>query len=74
MKLANDQVSIGDSFIKVGSWSGTVYVVASLFQPPRMPPHVRLEVEGQRQSAGILMSVSAVLDRQFWQRVTVVTK
>jgi len=30
MKLANDQVSIGDSFAKVGTWSGTVYVVASL--------------------------------------------
>jgi hypothetical protein len=72
MKLANDQVSIGDSFAKVGAWSGTVYVVASLFQPPGMPPHVRLVVEGQRQSAGMLMSISAVLDRHFWQRLTVV--
>lgn len=74
MKPANDQVSLGDSFTKVGGWSGTIYVVAAFCQPPGVPPHVRLVVEGQRQSAGMLMSVSAVLDRHFWQRVTVVTK
>ncbi len=73
MKFANDQVSLGDSFTKVGSWSGTVYVVAAFFEPPGMPSHVRLVAEGQRQSAGMLMSVSAVLDRRFWQRVPVVT-
>jgi hypothetical protein len=74
MKFANDHVSLGDSFTKVGSWSGTVYVVASFFDPPGMPSHVRLVAEGQPQSAGTLMSVSAVLDRHFWRRVPVVTK
>ena len=74
MKFANDQVSLGDSFAKVGSWSGTVYVVASIVESPGMPSHVRLVTEGRWQSAGMLMSVSAVLDRRFWRRVTVAAK
>jgi hypothetical protein len=74
MKFANDRVLIGDSFTKVGSWSGTVYVVASFYEPPGMPSHVRLVGKGERQNAGTLMSVSAVLDPRFWRRVPVVTK
>ncbi len=69
MKFSKDQVSIGDSFVKAGSWSGAVYVVASFFEPPGLPSHVRLVAQGERQSAGMLMSISAVLDPRFWRRV-----
>ena len=68
MKLAKDHVALGDRFAKVGIWTGRSYVVAAHYQPPGMPPHVRLVIEGQRESAGMLMSVSALLDRNFWQR------
>jgi len=74
MKFADNQVSIGDSFTKIGSWSGTVYVVASLCELPGLPTHVRLVAAGERQSAGMLMSISAVLDPRFWRRVPVATK
>jgi hypothetical protein len=74
MKFSNDQIAVGDGFTKVGSWSGTVYTVAAFFEPPGMPSHVRLVAQGERQSAGMLMSISAVLDPRFWRRVAVVAR
>jgi hypothetical protein len=74
MKFGNDQIAIGDGFTKVGSWSGTVYTVAAFFEPPGMPSHVRLVAQGERQSAGMLMSTSAVVDPRFWRRVSAVKK
>ena len=68
MKFAKDQISIGDSFAKAGNWSGAVYVVTAFFEPPGLPPHVRLVAEGERRS-GMLMSISAILDPRFWRRV-----
>ena len=73
MKFAKDQVSIGDSFAKTGSWSGSVYVVASFCEPPGLPPHVRLVTQGERRS-GMLMSISAVLDPRFWRRIPAATR
>jgi hypothetical protein len=74
MKFANDQIALGDGFMKVGSWAGTVYIVASFFEPPGMPPHVRLVAQGERQSGAMLMSISAVLDPRFWRRVPAAIK
>jgi hypothetical protein len=74
MKFGNDQVSVGDGFTRVGNWSGATYVVTSLVEPPGMPPHVRLVADGQRQGDQMLMSVSALLDRRFWQRASVDTR
>jgi hypothetical protein len=72
MKFGSDQIAVGDGFTKVGSWSGTVYTVASFFEPPGMPSHVRLVAEGERD--GLLMSTSAVLDPRFWRRVPVAAR
>jgi hypothetical protein len=70
MRLSKDQVAIGDRFAKVGSWSGAVYVVAAFFEPPGLPPHVRLIAEGEGHGDSMLMSISAVLDTHFWRRVS----
>jgi len=69
MKFSRDQVSIGDGFVKTGSWSASVYVVTAFFEPPGLPPHVRLVAEGEGRSDRMLMSISAVLDPRFWRRV-----
>ena len=66
LKLPAGQVSIGDSFTKVSGHFRTVYVVQSIVEPYRMPPHVRLMTE----NGGMLMSLSALLDDQFWQRIS----
>jgi len=72
MKFSRDQIAIGDGFAKVGSWSGAVYVVTAFFEPPGLPPHVRLVTEAEGQSDRLLISTSAVLDPRFWRRVPVV--
>jgi hypothetical protein len=71
MKLAKDQIAVGDSFTKAGTWSGSVYVVTAFFNPPGLPPHVRLASAGQGDR--MLMSISAILDPRFWRRVPAAT-
>jgi hypothetical protein len=68
MKLLAGQVSVGDSFTKVGGTSRTVYVVASLVASYGAPSHVRLVAE--ESSDGMLMSASALLDNRLWSRVS----
>jgi len=61
------QVAVGDSFSKVSGHFRTVYVVQSIVESYGTPPHVRLMTE----NGGImLMSVSAMLDDHFWQRIS----
>jgi hypothetical protein len=64
LKSRAGQVSVGDSFTKVSGHFRTVYVVQSIVESFGIPPHVRLRTE----NGGMLMSVSAILDDQFWQR------
>ncbi len=66
LKSRAGQVSIGDSFTKVSEHFRTVYVVQSIIESYGVPPHVRLRTE----AGGMLMSVSAILDNQFWQRIS----
>jgi len=61
------QVSIGDTFTKVGGYSRIVYAVDSLVKSDVIPPHVRLLATGQKER--MLVSVSALLDRHIWLRV-----
>jgi hypothetical protein len=72
MKFSKHQIAIGDGFTKVGAWSGAVYTVTAFFEPPGLPPHVRLVAEGEGQSERTLMSISALLDQRFWRRVPIV--
>jgi hypothetical protein len=69
MKLAKDQIAVGDSFTRAGTWSGAVYVVTAFFNPPGLPPHVRLVSAGEGQGDRLLISISAILDPRFWRRV-----
>ena len=70
LKSRAGQVSIGDSFTKVSGHFRTVYVVQSIVESYGIPPHVRLMTE----NGGMLMSVSALLDDQFWQRISAAPK
>jgi hypothetical protein len=65
LKSRAGQVSVGDCFTKVSGHFRTVYVVQSIVKSYGIPPHVRLMTE----NGGMLMSVSALLDDQFWQRI-----
>jgi hypothetical protein len=60
-------VSVGDSFTKVGALPRTIYVVASIVDTHGTLPHARLEAEDHR--SGMLMSPSVLLDPRFWSRV-----
>lgn len=68
MILQGHLVSIGDRFTKVGASSRPVYLVKSFADLIEIPQHVRLEAQGQ--SDEMLMSVSALLDRRLWLRVS----
>jgi hypothetical protein len=68
MKLRASQVAVGDRFTKTGSPPRIVYVVGSVVASYGCPQHVRLVANGQNDS--ILMSVSALMDDQFWLRAT----
>ncbi len=67
LKLRTIQVSIGDTFIKAGGFSRVVYAVHSFVQSDVVPRHVRLLANGQNER--MLVSVSALLDKQIWLRV-----
>lgn len=68
MALQGHLVSIGDRFTKVGPPFRPVYAVKSFVDLNDIPPHVRLVANGQ--SDEMLMSVSALLDRKLWLRVS----
>jgi hypothetical protein len=68
MRFSKEQVTIGDSVVKIGSLLATTFVVDSIVETPGMPPHVRLLPEGQREG-GMLISKSAVSDPSLWRRV-----
>jgi hypothetical protein len=67
MKLLADEVSVGDRFIKVGDYSRTVYVVHSLTEAHGLFQHARLVCSMGRDR--MLISTSALLDRNYWSRV-----
>jgi hypothetical protein len=68
MKLLTDEVSIGDRFIKVGDYSRTVYVVHSLTDAHGLFQHARLVCSVGRDR--MLISTSALLDPNYWSRVS----
>ncbi len=68
MTLLTDEVSIGDRFIKVGDYSRTVYVVHSLTDAHGLFQHARLVCSVGRDR--MLISTSALLDPNYWSRVS----
>jgi hypothetical protein len=68
MKLLADEVSVGDHFIKVGEYSRRVYVVHSLTDAHGFFQHARLVAKAG--SDRMLISTSALLDPNYWSRVS----
>jgi hypothetical protein len=69
MKFGKDRVRVGDAFARVG-WLRVVYIVESVVEGVRgMPPHVRLVTEPRSADAPLLISISALSDPRFYERV-----
>ena len=68
MKFLADEVSVGDRFIKVGDYSRRVYVVHSLTDAHGLFQHARLVANAG--SDRILIATSALLDPNYWSRVS----
>jgi hypothetical protein len=68
MKFLADEVSVGDRFIKVGDYSRRVYVVHSLTDAHGFFQHARLVANAG--SDRTLISTSALLDPNYWSRVS----
>jgi hypothetical protein len=74
MKFGTHRVRIGDAFARVG-WLRVVYIVDSVVEGLHgMPPHVRLVTEPRSSDAPLLISVSALSDSRFYERVKQPTK
>jgi len=71
MKFGRDRtVSIGDAFTCVTRPRVVYTVTAYLNAPAGTPAHVRLVSDARSGAEEMLMSVSALLDTQFFDRVT----
>ena len=68
MALLTDEVSVGDRFIKVGDYSRRVYVVHSLTDAHGLFQHARLVAKAGNDR--MLISTSALLDPNYWSRVS----
>jgi hypothetical protein len=70
MKFGKDPVLVGDAFTRVGG-ARTVFTVTSIVDtPPGTPAHVRLIGDARSGPAALMMSVSALTDPRFFERVS----